>query len=176
MQLGPEPSEIEKEVVRFKATFRKIVAIFFRLKDKYEHDDEKVYNLLKLFRTYLLNFSKKYPAIEITIDQEDLTSDDLKVFLTKYESKETILKKFRLKSMPVTMKENKKHKKLQVLLEYDALSNTINDSFDFFAILAIEGSSKTDKVEMPKELQLICGSIGEEFSTAALGGVANIGI
>jgi len=173
--MNSNPKNLEKEIEQFKVDIKKTIYIFFSLKERYEHDDTGVLKKVEIFRKYLYEFCQKYPAVCVVLDEEDFTTDDLKILLEKYNSKQAIMEKFKLDTLPIMVKRCEKHHKLQVLLDYKKLDFKMNESLDFLAVLAIEDMDEGKTIKLPDELASICSEIGEKFSTASRGVLANKG-
>ena len=153
----------------FRKEFTNVVRIFLGLQDLYEHDEPSVVEKISEFKRYLVQFTKKYPAIDVVLDERDLTTDDLKVFLRRYNSEGDILSKFALKRVPIMIKMNTRYNKLQILINYNSLQTNINEGRDFFCMLATEEVDQNVKVTIPLSLKFISREIGEGFSTSNRG-------
>jgi len=165
--------DIKKDIEVFKGEMCKIIHLFLMLKSKYEHDARDVFQKLAIFKDYIGSVNLKYPAVEIVLDEHDLTRDDLKILLNNYISKGEIMRKFKLVDLPVMIKKNNKHNKLQLFVDYDYADYTINETMDFLGVLAIEGINRQSKLELPKELKLMCSGINQGAATAAHGSLSN---
>ncbi len=158
-------ADVEKLVDMFKQDFRLIVRIFLNLKARYEHDDSTVLNKIGIFKTFLLKFNEKYKSIEIILCEEDLTADDFKIFLTKFNSKEEIINKYQLESIPLMMKKDKDKGFIQVFMDYSKISDDINSNLTFLGLLCIEDIDKKIDLRPPKELKLLSSEIDNEFAS-----------
>lgn len=165
--------DIEKDIDAFKKDMCKIIHLFLMLKSKYEHDAKDVFQKLTIFKEYLGAVNLKYPAIEIVLDEHDLTTDDLKILLNKYISKGEIIRKFKLQELPVMIKKNDRHNKLQLFIDYDYADHSINETMEFLGVLAIENINRQYELELPKELELMCSGINQGAATAGHGGLSN---
>jgi len=152
-----------KEILEFKKDFTKIIKLFFGLQNLYVNDEPRVTHKLQVFKKYLVEFNKKYPKIRILLEERDLTTDDLKIFLVDYKKEAELQKKFNVKKLPIMVKENKKYGAIQILLNYKRIENGINTSMDFLCQLATEEINNI-KLKLPEDLRYVSLEISEGFS------------
>jgi len=60
-----------------------------------------------------------------------------------------------------------------VLIDYEYISHSLNESMEFLGILAVEGFDRNKELKLPKELDLLCSDIVEGAATAGRGSLAN---
>lgn len=150
----------EEEIKKFKKEFFKIVNVFFALQDHYMHDNNKVFKEIKLFRKYLNEFNKRYPHFDIMLEEEDLTSDDLKILLIGYKTEEDIARKIKTtEKIPMMLKKNEKYSCLQVLVDYKGIKKEPNIELDIISIIATEDINRNITPKMPDELRFISTTI-----------------
>ncbi|MCB9358521.1 hypothetical protein H6503_01195 [Candidatus Woesearchaeota archaeon] len=157
-----------KQINEFKDDLRSVIGVFLKLVDMYEHDNDNISKALPAFRKYLEDFNLRYQGIEIIVEYDDFTKDDLKILLNNYESKDEIITKFKV-NFPIVAKNNLKYGKLQFFVDYTHLKDGINYNIDLLAGLAMEKGVSKEKLKMPVELELISLEIGENFSNADQG-------
>ena len=68
----------------FKKELRRDIRVFLKLRIMYEHDDESVYQKLPIYKKYLEMINKKYPEVELVVDEQDFTTDDIKILLNNF--------------------------------------------------------------------------------------------
>jgi hypothetical protein len=158
-----------KDVISdFKEEFYQIIEVFFGLQDHYMHDDTKVIQEIRLFKNYLKEFNVKYPNFDIMLEEHDLTSDDLKILLKGYRSREQIVKKIGM-DVPFMMKGNSKYNCMQVLLNYKEIQEKSDEDMVVLFKLAVEGCDINKEVKMPEELRHISRSTNENSSSVNRG-------
>lgn len=155
-----------KEAARFEKVFIKVVRIFFGLQNLYVHDEPRVVEKSKLFKKYLEEFNKKYPNLKVVLEEHDFTSDDLKILLTTYKSAKDISEKYKLDEFPLTLKANKKHNLLQVLVNYKRIEHSINPAFQLLCVIGTEKVDNSVELKLPSELQYLSLEISEGFSSS----------
>jgi hypothetical protein len=84
-----DSSRIEKAISVFKDELKRIINIFFRMKNMYEHDDDYVLKALPLFREYLASISKKYPGLKLKLVLQICC---LVAYFTRYIRKSSVVK------------------------------------------------------------------------------------
>lgn len=155
----------DKEISIFRKEFVKIVKIFLALQNRYLHDDNKVIQYLGLFKEYLSEFNKKYPNFDIILEEADLTSDDLKILLKNYKSKNEIQSRYGLTKIPLMAKMNEKYGCLQALVNYKNMEDETNPSFELICVLGVEKVNKNVKPHLPNELEFISTETTENASS-----------
>ena len=148
-------ADIENEIKYFKKKLIIAINIFFALKKKYERDDDTVVSQIVDFKNYLKQFHEKYAGVSIILDEEDLTPDDLKIFLLNYNKKEDIMLKYGINECPLFVKKNVKYNKLQVLLDYKTVNINLSQDLEFLGMIAIETSDPSKKIIESNDLKLI---------------------
>lgn len=148
-------ADIESEIKYFKKKLIIAINIFFALKKKYERDDDTVLSQINNYKNYLKQFHEKYAGFSIILDEEDLTPDDLKLFLLSYDKKEDIMQKYNINECPLFLKKNTKYNKLQVLLDFKTIDINFSPDIEFLGMIAIETNDPTKKIIVPSELKLI---------------------
>ena len=103
---------------------------------------------------------QRYPHFDIMLEEEDLTSDDLKILLIGYKTEEQIAEKIRTtEKIPLMLKKNEKYDCLQVLINYKDIKDKPNIEVDIISILATEDINRDIVPKMPDELRFICTTI-----------------
>ena len=139
----------------FKKRFMEIVTVFFSLQNHYLSDDSSVLGKITQFKSYLLDFDKKYPNLKLLLEEEDLTTDDLKILLIGFNSEEEILAYLKLQELPFMIKFNDKHNCLQALINYDDVKEKNTPVMLSLTALALRGFNDIKLRSMPDELKFL---------------------
>ncbi|MFT4303311.1 MAG: hypothetical protein ACMXYG_01990 [Candidatus Woesearchaeota archaeon] len=152
----------------FKKNIKVLVKIFLKFIDMYSHDNDNLEKAWPAFNKFIQDFNIKYPAIEITLENEDFTKDDLKILINNYSTKEEIVTKFKF-NFPTIIKNNANFNKLQFFVNYKQMNDPINYNLDLLAALATEYDVKDGKLVLPEELEKLSLELGESFSATDQG-------
>jgi len=142
------------EALKLERLLRDIIHMFDRLSSIYGGDEYNFTTQLHAFKDFLVKVNAKYPALEIYLQEEDVTHDDLKIFFTQFKTKKQLEDAFPHKPLPVMVEVSERYQKLQALVVNDVLGD-YDDGLDFVAAIGIRGMKK-NPLRIPATLKALC--------------------
>jgi len=155
---------MDEAIDEFIHRLKEIVGMFVQLQKLYNDDDNRFFSLLDCFKDYLKSLKEVYPAIDIFLQEEDVTPDDLKIFICGYKTKKDLKQAFSWNEIPLFVDYNTRYRRLQAHVIQDII-NDRDEDLHFLGHIAIQGM-KQKNIKPPKSLLHLCSFDDNFFSHA----------